>query len=262
MLLVQSRVRSRRPRPTGDLSRPGVSAFLEATASTGAGNDIRRASSRADYLHNHTVPHRYQRRAPSDYNTALLPRPPVARLCAAAHHMHRHPLQHSLRLPLAVLTPAAPLRDPGEFLYNRDLRAAAVTPYRPASPQVAARRCTAAQDFLHRAGIRPNHDLGKPPSAATPRRGWCCPARSRHFITSRRCTTSIDHDILSSRWPGNSQHATHRCRSSRADSAPGPRRPPSNNTSPSRPAANCHESSPPSTAETTRFATSPPRYHA
>ena len=155
MLLVNSRVSF--DEAIGLLGRPlttqALSHVLKRLQSDPCWNDIRRAIIEvADYLHNHPCPIDYQRRRTLDY-TALLPEAAWRDICAAARIICTDTSLHLTQSHLYAVLTGNPIRDAPGYLDN-PIFAAAVPAY-PArlTPVAAAALQTAAQEFLHRAGI-------------------------------------------------------------------------------------------------------------
>ena len=155
MLLVNSRVSF--DEAIGLLGRPltvqALSHVLKRLQSDPCWNDIRRAIiAVADYLHTHTCPIDYQRRRTLDY-TALLPEAAWRDICAAARIICTDTSLHLTQSHLYAVLTGSPIRDAPGYLDN-PIFAAAVPAY-PArlTPVAAAALQSAAQEFLHRAGI-------------------------------------------------------------------------------------------------------------
>ena len=155
MLLVNSRLSF--DEAIGLLGRPlttqALSHVLKRLQSDPCWNDIRRAIiALADYLHNHTCPIDYQRRRTLDY-TALLPEAAWRDICAAARIICTDTSLHLTQSHLYAVLSGNPVRHAPGYLDN-PIFAAAIPAYPARLTPVAAEALqTAAQEFLHRAGI-------------------------------------------------------------------------------------------------------------
>jgi hypothetical protein len=154
-LLVNSRVSF--DEAIGLLGRPltthALSHVLKRLQSDPCWNDIRRAIiAVADYLHNHSCPIDYQRRRTLDY-TALLPEAAWRDICSAARIVCSDTSLHLTQSHLYAVLTGNPVQAAPGYLHDR-IFAAAVPAY-PArlTPVATAALNTAAQEFLHSAGI-------------------------------------------------------------------------------------------------------------